>query len=306
MTASSPSFLPRASQRRFSGRAAQRGWWFIGPFMLVFLVVFIAPVIYAIYLSFFRFQFVGGTQFVGLENYIGVFQDDRFLSAVGRVVLFSAVQVPVMLGISLFAALALDSGRLYGKNFFRLAVFLPYAVPGVVASLMWGFMYGPRFGLVNDFSDLLGVTLPDPFSSGLILPAIGNIVTWQFIGYNMLIFYAALRVIPTSLYEAAHIDGAGQLRVIRSIKLPAIRGALVIALIFSIIASFQLFNEPRILQTLAPNVVSSFFTPNLYAYSLAFQGQQQPYAATVAIVMGVFVSVIAYLIQARGTKRVMT
>ncbi|AWB85377.1 carbohydrate ABC transporter permease [Mycetocola zhujimingii] len=303
---SSPTLLPRASQRRSGDRASQRGWWFIGPFMLVFLVVFIAPVVYAIYLSFFRFQFIGGTQFVGIENYIGVFQDDRFLSAVGRVVLFSAVQVPVMLGISLFAALALDSGRLYGKNFFRLAVFLPYAVPGVVASLMWGFMYGPRFGLVNDFGNVFGVTLPDPFSSGLILPAIGNIVTWQFIGYNMLIFYAALRVIPMSLYEAAHIDGAGQFRVIKSIKLPAIRSALVIALIFSIIASFQLFNEPRILQTLAPNVVSSYFTPNLYAYSLAFQGQQQPYAATVAIVMGVFVSVIAYLIQARGTKRVMT
>ena len=88
--------------------------------------------------SFFRFQFVGGTQFVGLENYIDVFQDERFLSAVWRVVIFSAVQVPVMLGISLFAALALDSGRLDGKNFFRLAVFLPYAVPGVVATLTCG------------------------------------------------------------------------------------------------------------------------------------------------------------------------
>ena len=111
---------------------------------------------------------------------------------------------------------------------------------------------------------------------------------------------------PDVAVQAANIDGAGQFRIIRSIKLPAIRGALVIALIFSIIASFQLFNEPRILQTLAPNVVSSYFTPNLYAYSLAFQGQQQPYAATVAIVMGVFVSVIAYLIQSRGAKRVMT
>lgn len=276
---------------------------FVGPFVFVFAIIFIAPIIYAIYLSVFRVQIVGGTHFVGLANYGNLFQDAKFFSAAGRVLVFSAVQVPVMLLIALFAALAIDSGRLYGKNFFRLAIFLPHAVPGVVAALMWGFIYGPRFGLVSDLSDFLGVTLPDPYSSSLILPAIGNIVTWQYIGYNMLIIYAALRAVPASLYEAAHIDGAGQFRIIAAIKLPAIRGALVVATIFSVIASFQLFNEPRILQTLAPNVVNSFYTPNMYAYSLAFAGQQQPYAATVAIVMGLFVALIAYLIQSRGIRR---
>src|SRR6266700_1933684 len=107
---------------------------------------------------------------------------------------------------------------------------------------MWGFMYGSQFGLVANIDSFFHVQLPDPFSSGLVLASIGNIVTWEFVGYNMLIFYSALRVIPNSLYEAAEIDGAGQFRVITAIKLPAIRGALVIATIFSIIGSFQLFN----------------------------------------------------------------
>jgi len=213
------------------------------------------------------------------------------------------VQVPIMLVLSRVAALALDSARLHGAGFFRIAIFLPYAVPGVVAALIWGFIYGNQFGLTGSINDLIGFDLLQPFSSDWILASIGNIVTWEFMGYNMLIFYAALRVIPGELYEAAEIDGAGAFRTVFSIKLPAIRGALVIATIFSIIGSFQLFNEPNLLKQLAPNAISSYFTPNMYAYNLSFAGQQFNYAATVAIVMGVLTAVIAYVVQLRGTRK---
>ena len=119
----------------------------------------------------------------------------------------------------------------------------------------------------------------------------------------MLIFYAALRTIPAELYEAAEIDGAGAFRTVFSIKIPALRGAIVIATIFSIIGSFQLFNEPNLLKPLAPNAITSYFTPNMYAYNLSFAGQQFNYAATVAIVMGVITAVIAYVVQLRGTRQ---
>ncbi|MEV5610020.1 sugar ABC transporter permease [Streptomyces sp. NPDC052225] len=284
-------------------RRSWTGWGFIGPFVLVFALVFLAPLAYSVYLSLFRTQLIGGTRFVGLENYQQALQDAQFWDGVARVGLFLLVQVPIMLGIALLVALAIDSGRLYGKDFFRISVFLPYAVPAVVATLMWGFMYGPRFGLVGDINDAFGVSLPDPLSSDLILASIGNIVTWEFVGYNMLIFYAALRVIPQSLYEAAEIDGAGQWRVIASIKLPAIRGALVIATIFSVIGSFQLFNEPAILQKLAPNAITTDYTPNYYTYSLSFSGQQHNYSATVAIVMGVITMIVAYVVQLRGMRK---
>ncbi|WP_371744662.1 carbohydrate ABC transporter permease [Georgenia sp. TF02-10] len=271
--------------------------------MLVFALVFLAPILYSLYLSVFRSQLVGGTTFVGLDNYAQALQDPQFWEGLGRVSLFLVVQVPIMLGIALLVALALDSGRLYGKSFFRISIFMPYAVPAVVAALMWGFMYGTRFGLVGNINDALGVSLPNPLSPDLVLAAIGNIVTWEFVGYNMLIFYSALRVVPHSLYEAAEIDGAGQWRVITAIKLPAIRGALVIATIFSIIGSFQLFNEPSILQSLAPNAITTSFTPNLYAYSLSFSGQQYNYSATVAIIMGLITMVIAYVVQLRGMRK---
>jgi multiple sugar transport system permease protein len=110
-------------------------------------------------------------------------------------------------------------------------------------------------------------------------------------------------VIPTSLYEAAAIDGAGQWRIISAIKLPAIRGSLAIATIFSIIGSFQLFNEPSILKSLAPNSISSYFTPNLYSYSLSFAGQQFNYSATVAIIMGLITMIVAYVVQLRGMRK---
>nr|WP_223145187.1 sugar ABC transporter permease [Actinotalea subterranea] len=292
--------LPATTRR---ARRSWRGWGFVGPFMAVFGLVFLAPIAYSLYLSLFRQQLVGGNAFVGIENYQRALGDAQLWAAFGRVALFLAVQVPIMLGIALLVALAIDGGRLYGASFFRISIFLPYAVPAVVATLMWGFMYGTRFGLVGNIEDALGVALPDPLAPDLVLASIGNIVTWEFVGYNMLIFYSALRVIPTTLYEAAEIDGAGPWRVITAIKLPAIRGAMVVATIFSIIGSFQLFNEPAILQNLAPNAITTHFTPNMYAYSLSFSGQQYNYSATVALIMGLLTMVVAYVVQLRGMRK---
>ncbi|MGI5158494.1 carbohydrate ABC transporter permease [Microbispora sp. CA-102843] len=279
------------------------GWQFVGPFMAVFALVFLAPIAYSVYLSLFRTRLIGGTSFVGADNYLKVLQDPQFWSAFGRVALFLVVQVPIMLFLALLIALAIDSGRLYGSAFFRISVFLPYAVPAVVATLMWGFMYGTRFGLIGNIDEAFGISLPDPLSPDLVLASIGNIVTWEFVGYNMLILYSALKVVNPSLYEAAALDGAGQLRIIWAIKLPALRGALLIATIFSIIGSFQLFNEPSILKTIAPNSVTTYFTPNYYAYSLSFAGQQFNYSATVAIVMGIITMIVAYLVQLRGMRK---
>jgi len=309
MTTTSPvapaAVIPEPPRRRarLRSRSEWKGLAFVAPFLIVFLLVFIAPVVYSIYLSLFREQLVGGNAFVGAENFVALFGDAQFWEGFGRVVLFLLIQVPIMLALALFAALAIDSARLHASGFFRIVIFLPYAVPAVVAVLMWGFIYGDNFGLAANINDWLGSEVITPFARNWILASIGNIVTWEFVGYNMLIFYSALRVIPTDLYEAAELDGAGPMRVVTGIKLPALRGAIVIATIFSIIGSFQLFNEPNILRTLAPNIITTFFTPNMYAYNLSFNGQQYNYSATVAIVMGVITAVIAYVVQLRGSRK---
>jgi multiple sugar transport system permease protein len=288
---------------RNRARRSWTGWIFTGPFMIVFAFTLVVPLLYAAYLSLFQDRLIGGNSFVGLANYRRALADPDFWSSLERVSLFLAVQVPIMLLLGLGAALALDSARLRWAALYRLAIFLPYAVPAVVAALMWGFMYGNQFGLVANINNYFHITLPDPFSSGLVLASIGNVVTWEFVGYNMLIFYSALRVIPNELYEAAELDGAGSGQVIRAIKLPALRPAILIATIFSVIGSFQLFNEPNILKPLAQNTISSYFTPNMYAFNLSFAGQEYNYSATIAIVMGIITVIIAYAVQLSARRR---
>jgi multiple sugar transport system permease protein len=299
MASTSTTVRPRGSRRRLD----RRGWMFVLPFLLVFGLTFLAPIGYAIQLSLFQEQaFFGGTTFVGFDNYVQLFADTRFWNGFLRVLLFLVVQVPIMLVLALVAALAIDSARLHAAGFFRIVIFLPYAVPAVVATLMWGYMYGTNFGLAADLNDLFGTEFR-PLSLNWALASVGNIITWEFVGYNMIIFYSALRVIANELYEAAAIDGAGPFRAIFSIKLPALRGAIVIATIFSIIGSFQLFNEPNILRGLIPNVLTTDYTPNMYAFYLSFGGQEYNYAATVAIVMGLITAVIAYVVQLRGARK---
>ena len=124
-----------------------------------------------------------------------------------------------------------------------------------------------------------------------------NIVNWEFIGYNMIIIYAALRSIPPELYEAARVDGASETRIALSIKIPAIRPALLLTVIFSVIGTFQLFTEPKLLRTLAPTVIGTAYTPNLYAYNVAFVNQDANYAAALAFLLGIVIMIISYIVQ---------
>ena len=277
----------------------------MGPFAVVFVVVFVVPVLYAVWISLFQHRMVGGTVFVGLANYRRLLADGQFWSSVRRVVVFTVVQVPVMLCLSALMALALDSLRLHGMRFFRISTFLPYAVPAVVSALVWGFMYGAKYGLVGSLNAWLG-THVDVLQPSVLLAAIGNINTWEFTGYNMLIFYSSLSTVPRSLYEAAAIDGAGEWQVVRRVKLPELRGSLAITVIFSIIGSFQLFNEPSVMQNMVPgNAITTYYTPNMYAYNLSFSGNQSNYAAALAIVMAALTMLVAYAVQLRSMREQM-
>ncbi len=295
-----------ASVPQHSRTAARwRGWLFMGPFALVFVVVFVVPVVYAVWISLFQHRMVGGTVFVGLANYRRLMADGQFWSSVRRVVVFTVVQVPIMLCLSALMALALDSLRLHGMRFFRISTFLPYAVPAVVSALVWGFMYGAKYGLVGSLNAWLG-THVDVLQPSVLLAAIGNINTWEFTGYNMLIFYSSLSTVPRSLYEAAAIDGASEWQVVRRVKLPELRGSLAITVIFSIIGSFQLFNEPSVMQNMVPgNAITTYYTPNMYAYNLSFSGNQSNYAAALAIVMAALTMLVAYAVQLRSMREQM-
>jgi len=295
----------RASRRRSPRRLdhSSHGYLFVAPFMVLFVALFLLPLAYAAYLSLFKEQLIGGTVFAGLGNYTRALGDDRLIAGVLRVARFFVLQVPVMLVLALLAALAIDSGLLRAAKVFRLGIFVPYAVPSVVATLMWGYLYGPDFGPFAQLADKLHVTAPSFLSDSLMLPSLANVVTWEFTGYNMIILYAALRSIPSELYEAAAVDGAGAWRIAWSIKIPVLRPALLLCLIFSVIGSFQLFAEPNLLQRLAPSVIDSGYTPNLYAYSLAFTSQEVNYAAAVSFLLGLVIVVASYAVLFLTNRR---
>ncbi|TFB97035.1 sugar ABC transporter permease [Cryobacterium adonitolivorans] len=239
---------------------------FIVPFAILFTLFYLVPIGYAIYQSLLVVErdgtFGKATEvFGGLTQYILVFQNGPFWESITRVLAFGVVQVPVMLGLALLFALLLDSPLLRGKRFFRLAFFVPYAVPGVIAAIMWGFLYSPNL------SPFTALTSNVSFlSADLVLWAIANVVTWVYVGYNMLIIYSALLAIPTEIYEAARLDGAGQLRIAWSIKIPLIMPAIVLTGIFSIIGTLQLLAEPQVFRSFS-SAVTSTFTPNLMVYS---------------------------------------
>jgi multiple sugar transport system permease protein len=273
------------------------------PFFVIFIAMMIIPLVYAGYLSLFKKRLIGGESFAGFENYAKALTDPLFLSGVGRMAIFLVIQVPIMLALALFFALALDSGMMKLARFTRLSIFVPYAVPGVVATLMWGYLYGPDFGPFAQISNALGFGPPPFFTQTGMLFSIMNIVNWEFIGYNMIILYAALRAIPTELYEAARVDGASEPRIAWSIKIPAIRPGLLLTVIFSVIGTFQLFTEPQLMRTLAPNVIGTAYTPNLYAYNVAFVNQDANYAAALAFLLGIVIMIVSYVVQLGAQRK---
>jgi multiple sugar transport system permease protein len=293
---SEPGRRPTTRRRRRNPLGRAGALMFL-PFAAVFVATVIVPLGYAVGLSLFQSRFIGGEQFVWLGNYASALTDPALYEGLGRVLLFMAIQVPVILVLALVISIVIDSGRLAMPGLFRLGIFIPYAIPTVVAALMWGYLYGRQFGLIGQTAGALGLPSPDFLSPELIIPAMANISIWQFTGYNMLIFYAGLQSIPRELYEAAAIDGAGQLRIAWSIKLPALLPSILLAGFFSIIGGIQLFTEPSILRSLAPTVISSDYTPALYMYNLAVKGSRFEYAAALAVTIGVVTILAILLVQ---------
>lgn len=279
-------------------RRRNRAWVaFVLPFTIPFILFYVVPIGYAIWQSLFKTERTGGLfgeshqVFAGLEQYANVLSDDTFRQGVLRVLVFGIVQVPVMLLLALLIALVLDSAVARLRRFFRIAFFVPYGIPGVIAALMWAFLYSPQLSPIVDLLNKVG-TAPDFLGSNLILWSIANVVTWTYTGYNMLIIFSALQALPQEVYEAARVDGAGALRTAWSIKIPLVRPALVLTAVFSIIGTLQLFTEPVVFQAISTNVTSGY-TPNMQAYAVA-AANNYPFSAALSVMLALATFVLSF------------
>ena len=218
--------------------------------------------------------------------------DSDFWDGLVRVTVYSVTQVPLMLLLALTLALLLDAWQKRGRAFLQLTFFLPFAIPSVVAALMWGYMYGSNFGVLTQMAQAIGIEDPGFLSPAGILPSIMNIAVWAAAGANMVILYAALRSIPRELFESARVEGASEWQLVWYLKLPLLRSTLLFTATLGIIASFQLFTEPTVLRPLARGSVTNAFTPNVYAYNLISTAQQYNFAAAVSFTLTAAILVI--------------
>jgi multiple sugar transport system permease protein len=277
-----------------------KGAAFTVPFQLGFVFLYLLPIGYAVYQSLYRSQSsglgLGGTtdEFSGLDNYQQGLTDSAFMGSVLRVVLFACVQIPIMLLVSLVLALFLDalSSRTAGR--FRILLLVPYMIPGVVAAIVWLNLYSPDVGPLTPLGEIFGFSW-NFFAPSMVWPSIGNLLTWHGIGYNMVILYSALQGVPRDLFEAARLDGASELRIARSIKIPFVRGALVLTGMLSIIQMLQIFNEPALFRNVTPQTVSDSFTPIMIIYNQAFNAGNYHYAAALSVLLALILGVASFL-----------
>ena len=285
--------------RKRGGAQGRAPWILLAPFLALFVLTFIIPIVVAIGSSFTKVTRSGlfgeagvTTEFAGFGNYAQALADGNFLASIGRMFLFGVVQVPVMIALCTVLALMLESASARFPGFFRAAYFLPYGVPGVIATILWSFLYVPGLSPIIDAANVVGLE-PDFLGADSVLWSIANISLWSYTGYNMLIIVAQLKAIPVELYEAAKVDGASTFRVARSIQLPLIRPALVLTTIFSIIGTLQLFAEAQVLKTVAP-AIDSQYTPNLSAYTTAFAYNDYNVAAAQAVLIALVAFVLSF------------
>lgn len=297
--------------RRRRDRATRRApWILLAPFLALFVLSFVLPIIMAVVTSFQKTVRSGlfgqdgsSTVFAGLGNYARALAGGDFLASVGRVLLFGVVQVPVMIVLATVLALLLESASARWPGFFRAAYFLPYGVPGVIATILWSFLYVPGLSPIVDAASLVGLNV-DFLGPGTVLWSIANIVTWTYTGYNMLIIVAQLKSIPGEIYEAARVDGASSLRIAWSVQLPLILPALVLTTVFSIIGTLQLFVEPQVLAT-SSSAIDSQYTPNLAAYTAAFAYNDYGVASAQAVMIALAAFLLSFAFLAltnRGAR----
>lgn len=293
---------PPAARQPRRGRRDLTGLLLAGPFALLLAGTVLAPVLYALYLSLFTERLAGlgfdGPRqvFTALGNYAAVLGDRAFHDGLANVALFALVHIPVMLGAALLLALLLDSAVVRLRRLWSLAVFLPHVVPVVIGGLVWAYLYSPGIGPLT-------ALLPfDPLSDVGVLPSVVNMATWQWTGYNMVIFYTALQAVPREVVEAARVDGAGQVRTALAIKVPMVRPTAFVALVFTVIGSLQLFTEPLVLRGFTGSVTSTW-TPSLYVYEAAFIAGDHGRAAAASVLLAVVCAVLSALVMRLSARR---
>ena len=257
------------------------------PALLLIGLITVYPLFYVVWLSFHRRLLIFNiSQFVGWGNYLQLMSDSRFWQAFWNTVYFTGLSVVLELLLGLGIALLLTAS-FRGQALVRIAVLLPWAIPTVVSAKAWEWMYNADYGLINY---LLGVPVNWLGSPWWALNAAVFMDVWKTTPFAAILLLAALKSVPTDLYRAAAIDGAGPVTVFRRITLPSIMPVMLVVLIFRTLDAFRVFDAVYVLTGGGPAGTTE--TLSIYAYRLLFQTLQFGYGSTVAVTVFMFVALI--------------
>ncbi len=285
---------------------ARAGWGMSAPALTAIVIFFVIPAMASLVLSFTDFDIyaladLSNLRFVGFQNYERLVENPLFWKAMGNTLWFVVLGVPFVVGLSLFAAMLVNSRWLKWRPVWRIALFAPYVTTLVATAVVWRYLLHTRYGLVNYLLSLFGIApidwLGDPHAS---LPAILIFVGWKTFGYNMIIFLAALQTVPRELEEAARIDGAGWWTRLRHVTLPAIAPTVLLVSVLTVAAMFQLFAEPYVMTQGGP--AQSTVTILYFMYEEGFKWWNLGSGAAVAFLL--FLCILAVtLVQLKLAKR---
>src|SRR5688572_23732723 len=279
------------------------GWLFIAPALVLLGIFLIYPIIWSLWMS---FQTGRGMSFSfgGLANIQRLTQDTVFLRALGNTMIFLVVQVPIMLVLALLFAVALNDTKLWGRGFFRTAIFLPCVTSLVAYAVLFKSMFAAE-GVINVALTSIGLEpipwLTDPFWAKVLIVLA---ITWRWTGYNMIFYLAALQNIDRSIYEAARIDGVPPWARFWYLTLPMLKPVILFTSVISTIGTLQLFDEPYNITQGGPSQAT--LTLSYYIYDLTFRFMPSfGYSATVSWVIVVLVGILSFaqFVIARDRRR---
>lgn len=281
-------------------------YFFLAPALGTLLIFFFLPVAVAFLMSFTDFDIyslgdINRARIILFRNFAQLLSDPLFWKALGNTFYFVIVGGPLTIIVSLLAAIGLNSRRLYLRNWFRLAFFMPVVTTLVAVAVVWRYLYHPRFGVINYLLAQIGIQgvdwLGDPHWA---MPALILLAIWKNFGYQMMIFLAGLQAIPDYLYEAARIDGAGWWRQFFHVTVPQLAPTTFFVTIMTIIGYFQFFAEPYVMTQGGP--LNATLSIVLYLYQQGFRWWRMGYASAIAFVLFIIVFFFA-MIQLSLRKR---
>jgi multiple sugar transport system permease protein len=297
MATSTPTrrVTPRPKRARDDTRLAML---FILPALIGFLVFMVWPTLRGIYLSFTKFNLLTPAEFNGLDNYVRMVQDPVFWNAMKVTIYYVILNIGLQTALALVIAVMMQ--RLTKRTWLRGIVLTPYLVSNVVAAMVFLWILDFQLGIGNQILEAIGIDRIAFLSSeAWVIPTIAGINVWRHVGYTALLIFAGLQTIPETVYEAARVDGAGEVRMFRSITVPLLRPIIALVLIITVVGSFQVFDTVAIATRGGP--VDSSRVLQYYIYDVAFGRFQFGYASAMSVAL-LLVLMIVTFVQYRLTR----